>query len=42
MRNDLKYWRDLSKQEKQAIMDEHNVKVVTFEWIEKIYKLKNK
>jgi lysine/ornithine N-monooxygenase len=33
----LKYWRDLSKQEKQALKTKHNIKVVSFEFIEIIY-----
>lgn len=38
MRKELKYWRDLSKQEKSRLKLEHNIKVVTFEFIKSIYK----
>ena len=39
MRPQLKYWRDLPLQEKQRFKDEHNIKVVTFEFICKIFDL---
>ena len=37
MRPQLKYWTNLTKEEKQKIMQEKNIKVVTFKDIEKIY-----
>ena len=37
MRPQLKYWRDLSKQQKATIKAEHNIKTVTFEFICEIY-----
>jgi len=36
---ELKYWRDLTKQQKAELKIKHGVKVVTFEFIEKIYLL---
>lgn len=40
MKEQLKYWRDLTKQQKATIKAEHNIKIVTFEFICEIY-LKN-
>lgn len=37
MTNQLRYWRDLSKEEKELIKDKHNIKVVTYDFIETIY-----
>lgn len=37
MRNILIYWRNLSKQEKQSIMQSKNIKAITFEQIKVIY-----
>jgi hypothetical protein len=37
MKEQLKYWRDLSKKEKQTIMQQHNIKKITFEQIRMIY-----
>ena len=37
MKQQLKYWRDLPKQEKEAMKLKHNMKVVTFEFICKVY-----
>lgn len=37
MRSELKYWRDLSKDEKSRLKSEHNIKVVTFQFIKLIY-----
>lgn len=33
----LRYWRDLSKEEKQSIMKSKNIKAITFEQIKDIY-----
>jgi len=38
LRAELKFWSTKTKQEKQAIKAKHGVKVVTFAWIEKLYK----
>lgn len=38
MREELKQWRDLSKEDKERLMSEHKIKVVTFEFIKSIYK----
>ena len=37
MRSQLRFWRDLPIQEKERLKSEHNVKVVTFEFICKIF-----
>ena len=37
MRHQLRFWRDLPIQEKERLKSEHNVKVVTFEFICKIF-----
>ena len=34
---ELRLWRDLPKSEKERLKSEHNVKVVTFEFICKIF-----
>ena len=34
---ELKFWRDLPLQEKQRLKAEHNIKVVTFDFICKIF-----
>lgn len=34
---ELRFWRDLPIQEKELLKSEHNVKVVTFEFICKIF-----
>ena len=34
---ELKFWRDLPLNEKQRLKVEHNIKVVTFEFICKIF-----
>ena len=39
---ELKYWRDLPKSEKERLKSEHNIKVVTFEFICKMYLFKLK
>ncbi len=41
MKQILRYWRDLSRQEKQSLMTERNIKSITFDQIEEIY-LENK
>lgn len=33
----LRWWRDLSKDQKQQFKKEHNVKVVTYQFIKKLY-----
>jgi hypothetical protein len=33
----LRYWRDLPKEEKKRIMKEKGIKAITFEQIEKIF-----
>ena len=38
MRPQLKFWSTKTKQEKQSIKAKHRAKVVTFAWIEKLYK----
>ena len=38
MRHELKYWRDLSKEEKSRLKSEHNIQTVTYEFIQNIYK----
>lgn len=40
MKEQLRYWRDLSKEERQQLKDKHGVKVVTFEFILKCYENK--
>jgi len=35
--DELRYWRSLSEQEKQALKDKHNITIVTFSFIEKVY-----
>jgi len=35
---ELKWWRDLSKQHKAELKARHQIKKVTFHWIESIYK----
>ncbi len=40
MKEQLRYWRDLSKQNKKEIKERYSITVVTFEFIEKLYKLK--
>lgn len=37
MIKELKFWRDLPLKEKERIKSEHNVKVVTFKFICKIF-----
>lgn len=37
MRHQLRFWRDLPVQEKERLKSEHNIKVVTFEFICKIF-----
>jgi len=36
---ELKWWRDLSKQQKAELKLRHQIKTVTFEWIDMVYKL---
>jgi len=36
---ELKWWRDLSKQQKAELKARHQIKTVTFEWIESVYKI---
>lgn len=38
MREELKQWRDLSKEDKSRLMTDHKIKVVTFDFIKSIYK----
>lgn len=40
MRPQLRYWRDLPKDQRQQLKDKHGVKVVTFEFICKCYENK--
>lgn len=40
MRPQLKYWRDLPQEQKKYLMAKYNIKVMTFEKIEMIYKNK--
>jgi hypothetical protein len=42
MKEQLKYWRDLSKQEKRQLMQQHGIKAITFEHICMIYEERNK
>ena len=37
MRHQLRFWRDLPIQEKERLKSENNIKVVTFEFICKIF-----
>ena len=37
MRPQLRFWRDLPIQEKERLKSEHNIKVVTFKFICKIF-----
>lgn len=37
MKEQLKYWKSLSKQQKAELKAKHGVKVVTFDFINKIY-----
>ncbi len=37
MRECLVYWREISKEEKEEIKTSHNIKVVTYDFIESIY-----
>jgi hypothetical protein len=37
MKEILRFWRDKSREEKQEIKSSHNVKVVTYSFIEKHY-----
>lgn len=37
MKEILRFWRDKSKDEKQELKSSHNVKVVTYEFIERLY-----
>jgi len=38
MKPQLKYWRSLSKQQKAELKARHQIKIVTFHWIESVYK----
>ena len=38
MQSELKFWSTKTKQEKQSIKAKYKITVVTFEWIEKLYK----
>jgi hypothetical protein len=42
MRTELKWWTSLPKETKQQLKEHHNITIVTFQWIEMIYNLKNK
>lgn len=33
----LRFWRNLTKEEKSEIKSKHNIKVVTFHFIEELY-----
>ena len=37
MRHQLRFWRDLPLKEKERLKSENNIKVVTFEFIRKIF-----
>lgn len=37
MRPELKYWRDLSKEEKSRLMLYRNIKTITYSQIQEIY-----
>lgn len=37
MTNELRYWRNLSKEQKEQIKKDHNIKVVTYDFIQKLY-----
>jgi len=39
MKEKLKYWRDLTPQQRAELKSKHNVKTVSFEFIEKVYLL---
>jgi len=39
MRPQLKYWRDLTPQQKAELKIKHGIKTVSFEFIEKMYLL---
>lgn len=40
MKPQLRYWRDLTKSERTEIKQLHNIKVVTFDFICKVYENK--
>lgn len=42
MRSELKWWRDISSQEKQELMRKNNIKTMTFEKICELYNMLNK
>lgn len=37
MRPELKFWRDLPKEQKQALMQQRNIKAITYSQIIEIY-----
>lgn len=39
MKSELKWWRDISAEQKRQLMQEHNIKVMTYHDIERLYKL---
>lgn len=40
MREQLRFWRDLPKQTKQQLKQQHGITVVTFEIIKKVFENK--
>ena len=39
MRSELKWWRDLTTEQKRQLMKENNITVMTYHDIERLYKL---
>lgn len=39
MRSELKWWRDLSTEQKRQLMKDNKIKVMTYHDIERLYKL---
>lgn len=37
MTNELRYWRDLSKEVKEQIKKDYNIKVITYDFIKSRY-----